>query len=368
MARDHHAASWPADHRLVYVADLDATPQAAGLVLELGTEHRTVDGSWGPTLPFTFAASVWLAAPDPVDRQISEMLLGSARSSVYGQAPGSGFVIGARGLSTTLRKICDTGRLRARSQDAARDGLTLRMDNGAPWRLALRVSHADGDGYALDGHFVRPQSTLPISEPWLVHAAGFLVSGNQISVLDHGGAFALITDLRGTHGLSIGPDPTELLDRLYALPRLPELVLPSDVTVIESHVDPVSIVTIGGEDMVLQPNLMAPLTLEFLYGAVRVNATSGSTMLYDRSLGVVHHRRWDAEHAALSRLRAWFGRPSWSPTVRKSSTCFAKCRPSGCPSRFWSTTRVISSVLRVRFRWKFALRSPSDNSAIFANR
>src|SRR5262245_19224054 len=126
-ARDSQAAVWPADHRLVYVADLDTTPAAAGLVLELGTEERAADGSWGPTMPFTFAASVWLAAPDPVDRQISEMLLGSARSSVYGQAPGSGFVIGVRGLSTTLRKICDTGRLRTRSTDPARNGRTLRM-------------------------------------------------------------------------------------------------------------------------------------------------------------------------------------------------------------------------------------------------
>src|SRR5512134_1318871 len=122
LARDQQAAAWPPDHRLVYVADLDTTPAASGLVLELGTEKMAPDGSWGPTMPFAFAASVWLAAPDPVDRQISEMLLGSARSSVYGQAPGSGFVIGVRGLSTTLRKICDTGRLRTRSADPALDG------------------------------------------------------------------------------------------------------------------------------------------------------------------------------------------------------------------------------------------------------
>ena len=303
MARDHHVILWPADHRLVYVADLDATPPAAGLVLELGTEQRASDGTWGPTMPFTFAASVWLAAPDPVDRQISEMLLGSARSSVYGQAPGSGFVIGARGLATTLRKICDTGRLRTRSQDIQYNARTLEMDKGLPWRLALRMFHADNGTYALTGHFVRPQAQMPLSEPWLVHSAGFLIAGDRVSLLDHGGAFPLVTELRSAKSLDLGHDPTELLDRLYALPRLPELELPRDVSVAESHVDPMPVVTIGGDDVVLQPNLMAPLALEFLYGAVRVNATSSSTMLFDRSLGVVHHRRWDAEHVALSRLR-----------------------------------------------------------------
>ena len=309
-------ASWPAGHRLVYVADFDATPAAAGLVLELGTEQLQSDGTWGPTMPFTFAAPVWLAAPDPVDRQISEMLLGSARSSVYGQAPGSGFVIGARSLSTTLRKICDTGRLRTRSQDPSCDGRTLRMDPGAPWRLALQVMHASGDDYSLRGHLVRPHETVPLSAPWLVHSAGFMITGDVVSLLDHGGAFALITDLRDTPSLPLGADPTALLERLYALPRLPELELPDDVTVHDSHVDPTPVVTIGGDDVVLQPNLVAPLTLEFLYGAVRVNATSTSTMLYDRSLGVVHHRRWDAEHAALARLRSLGGGEERSHVTR----------------------------------------------------
>ncbi len=322
------AASWPADHRLVYVADLDATPAAAGLVLQLGTERLTEDGTWGPTMPFTLAAAVWLAAPDPVDRQISEMLLGSARSSVYGQAPGSGFVISARGLSTTLRTICDTGRLRTRSEEAAYDGRTLRMDTGAPWRPALRMVRASDDRFELTGALVRPNATLSLDEPWLMHAAGFLMTGDTVALLDHGGAFPIIADLRNTPTLSLGADPTELLEQLYALPRRPDLELPPDVVVHESHIDPIPVVTIGGDDVVLQPNLMAPLTLEFLYGGVRVNATSNHNLLYDRSQNVVHHRRWNAEHAALSRLRELGSSEERSAVTRGRQLTVARAKMS----------------------------------------
>ncbi len=317
VVRDLHAPVWPERHRLVYIADLDATPMAGGLVLELGTEALDDEGTWGPTMPFTLAAAVWLAVPDMVDQQIAEMLLGSARSSVYGQVPGSGFVIGARSLATTLRKICETGRLRTKSNDAAYHGRTLRMDAGMPWRLALRMSHAVGEDYTVTGNFTRAQGTMSLSEPWMVHSAGFLIAGDRIALLEHDGAFSMITDLRETPTLHIGEDPTELLERLYALSRLPALVLPADVTVQELHVDPTPVVTIGGDDVVLQPNLMVPLTLEFQYGAVRINATSTRTMLFDRSLCVVHHRRWDAEHAALAHLRTLGASEERNPFTRQ---------------------------------------------------
>lgn len=298
------------------MADLDATPTAAGLVLELGTEQRAEDGSWGPTRPFTLPAAVWLASPDAADKTISEMLLASARSSVYGQVPGSGFVIGARALATTLRAICDTGRLRTRSHDESLNNRTLRMDAATPWRVALRVTHASDAEFSLHGEFVRSANaartpsaattphTMALSEPWLVHQAGFLITGDIVALLDHGGAYPIISELRETPALSLGDDPTALLAQLYALPQLPQLELPADVVVQESHVDPVPVVTIGGDDEVLQPNLMAPLTLEFRYGGVRVNATATANLLYDRSLNVVHHRKWHAEHEALSQLRA----------------------------------------------------------------
>ncbi len=316
---------WPADYRLVYVADLDATPAAAGLVLELGTEKRGDDGTWGPTMPFTLPAAVWLESPNAADKAISEMLLASARSSLYGQVPGSGFVIGARALATTLRAICDTGRLRTRSADPARHGRTLSVDTGAAWRLALRVTRPttspdtppEDIDYVLQGEFVRstaakraagsadpPRASMALTEPWLVHHAGFMISGDEVSLLDHGGAYSIIAELREAPQLSIGADVTALLEQVYALSQLPDLELPSDVVVQESQVDPLPIVTIGGDDTVLQPNRLAPLTLEFLYGGVRVNATSAANLLYDRSLNVVHHRRWHAEHEALSRLRA----------------------------------------------------------------
>lgn len=295
-------ARWPDGHRLIYIADIDATPQSKGLALELGTEQLSADGTWGNATKFPFDAAVWFAAPELVDRRIAEMLLGSARSSVYGQAPGSGFVIGARGLSTTLRAICETGRCRIKSKDTEYDGHTLHMDDGAPWRFALDLAHAP-EGYALTGHLVRDDEAMALHQPWLIHESGFLIDGDVITEFDHGGAYALAEELRETPSLPIGEDPGELLERLYSLPRLPQLSLPSDVVIQEAHDDPIPALTIGGDAVVMQPNLVAPLALEFVYGSLRVEIGSQAPTLFDRSLSVLHHRRFTSENTALLRLR-----------------------------------------------------------------
>jgi superfamily II DNA or RNA helicase len=311
-ARDAGAATLPADRRLVYIADLDATWQSPGLVIDIGTERLAKSGEWSAPKRFGFAASAWFTAPDAVDRQIAEMLVGAWRSQQEGRVSTSGFVLAPHALPTTLRLICETGRCRTRSHRPELAGRTLRWDDGPPWRVVLRVQRSEAGTYALDGTFVRPDAQMAMSQPMLVHSAGFLVVDDAVARFEHDRTFPLISELRGTPSLALGSDPFDLLEQLYTLPHLPPLALPTDIMLTESRAEPVPILTIGADPAPWRrAGANAGLTLDFAYGPARVGDLA-ATVIFDRTSRIVHHRRRDLEDAARQRLRTLGARDEYS--------------------------------------------------------
>ena len=63
-------------------------------------------------MQFRLGADVWQAVPDPVDRQIAQMLLGALPPTSQDRHDHddrtSGFVLRESALETTLRLMCDT--------------------------------------------------------------------------------------------------------------------------------------------------------------------------------------------------------------------------------------------------------------------
>src|SRR3954462_2290765 len=70
------ASSWPGDRRLVYIIDVPASRHSAGIVVELAMEREKDDGSWELPSQLRVRRDAWQAVPDPLDRQIAQMLIG----------------------------------------------------------------------------------------------------------------------------------------------------------------------------------------------------------------------------------------------------------------------------------------------------
>ena len=71
-------SKFPADRRIVYVVDLAATRlYQRGLVVDLATQRRAPNGEWSTPKQFSLREDQWADAPDPVDRQIAQMLTGA---------------------------------------------------------------------------------------------------------------------------------------------------------------------------------------------------------------------------------------------------------------------------------------------------
>ena len=71
-------SKFPCDRRIVYVVDLAATRLfQRGLVVDLTTQKRAPNGEWSSPKQFALREDQWADAPDPMDRQIAQMLTGA---------------------------------------------------------------------------------------------------------------------------------------------------------------------------------------------------------------------------------------------------------------------------------------------------
>ena len=322
---DDQHATWPVDHRVVYIANLDASVHATGLVMDIGSEQRASDGSWGPPKRLSIGSAAWLAAPDLQDKHIAEMLIGAEPVSPFDHARTSGFVIGVRAFPTTLHAICATGRCRLRSASPTdSDGSPLGIDEGAAWRFRLRVLRDSQGAHTLIGVLVRDDEEMALAEPSLVHSAGFLIARGVIAQFDHVGAFPLATELRHTPSMPLDGELSELLERLHALPRMPELDLPEGSLIGAAHAEPVPSVTFGIDVASWRQRNVMSLALEFCYGATRIRAQSSAPTLFDRQARMLHHRHREAEDRARSRLLSLGAKGSWNVMRREYDLFIAR--------------------------------------------
>lgn len=302
-------ATWPDDRRLVYIVDLDATRHADGIVVDVGTEKRLSDDVWAPPKRFSLGAPVWFAAPDPVDQQIGQMLRGAVPAATYAGVRVHGFVLRGLAIETTLRPICETGRCRMRHGN---DHEPVSWDDGPPWEFRMRVVHEPTP--ALVGVLRRSDAEMPLSEPLLVHRAGFLVMHGSIARFDHRGAEALAWAFRENPALPLDDTPlAEVLQAFCALPRFPALELPDGAPVTESRAEPVPCVSIGPDPEPWRARgPSSSLTLSFSYGNARAEWNAGGETIFDRETLTIHVRRLDVESARRERIFALGARREWN--------------------------------------------------------
>ena len=304
------ARDWPDDRRLVYILDLWNSALRQQIVIGLATERLGKNGAWKPPKGIGLTRDQLLANPDPLDREIAQMLIGATTTYAYDyrytaqRAPAE--VAVERGMiDVLLPRICATGRARVRRASYEEPTETATWDDGPPWivSLALELS-TDRKLYTLTGHLVRGEARVAIGDPHLLLETGVVVLGNVVGRYDHGGAFPLVRMLRTPPPIAgTVRELPAFLNELFSVPRLPRIDLPPELGITESRAAPAPIVAVHSE---AHP-WSAPrtvLALSFDYGGVVVPAGPGPSALYDHGSRRVVYRSADAEQRALDRLRA----------------------------------------------------------------
>ncbi len=308
---DTSRATWPKERRLVYVIDSVATFHSAGVVIELATERRKRDGTWEAPRTLRLSTGAWHAAPDPVDRQIAQMLVGANASSAYlSPMPASQFILRGPAIETTLRMMCDTGRCRVRTAANQRPTEPVQWDDGPPWQLRIHVNREESGKYSVTAALCRDNDEMSISEPMLVHWEGFVVARGAVARFDHSGAFALAAMFRNTTQLSVGREElSEFLTSFYALPRTPPIDLPHGSPVTEVHAAPLPTVTIAPHDD--WDRKVRRLMPGFQYGTMKITGAERGGTLYDATKRTVYYRDFAFEAAARARLVSHGAKQEW---------------------------------------------------------
>ncbi len=254
---------WPAGRRLVYIVDAYPTlPIEHGLPIELALQSATREGGWRPPKRFGLSYAQWLAAPDPVDREITQFLVGAREVAPYGTGYGSGyggstrrFQLPPSAFPTTLRRLCETGRCRLRLRPDDGDPPALAWDGASAWRLALTLDEVPGGGaraarYRIAGTLVDAlvdasalAREVPLASPTLL-GPGLMVcrvGGEYVAAaFDDHGATDLVRALRGGAVLEAPAAEALALSEAVAAryPRLPPAALPDSLGIAAVRVAP----------------------------------------------------------------------------------------------------------------------------------
>ncbi|MBL0938874.1 MAG: DEAD/DEAH box helicase [Gemmatimonadaceae bacterium] len=297
------APSLPADRRLVYQLHLTEQATEPGVRVEIATQRRDRDGSWDEPKPFAFSADAWVNAPEAIDRQIAEMLLGSSDVTGVTGMPSGGFVVRPRAYGTTLRTMCDTGRAMLRSNRRSLDGRVLRWDDGAPWTVVLRVERPAADRYLLVADVQRDGISRPLADTDWINEHGLIVLGDTLGRFDAQQIWPLVQRLWRMSELELGDDPSPFLSAYHQLRSAPKLTLPPGELQSETDDAPQPHLTItSGPDQ--GKRTQSSLTLRFRYGTTLVDVQSSAPTAFDRNTRTLYRRRTAAERNAMSRLRA----------------------------------------------------------------
>ncbi|MBC7897473.1 MAG: hypothetical protein H7066_18790, partial [Cytophagaceae bacterium] len=277
---DDMGKRWPATRRIVYILDVHASSyRTDGLVVEVAQQRTGPDGEWLDPVPLRVNQATWLNAPDMLDREVAQMLLGTRPED--GFAPGGGsarrYIVRAAAFDTTLRRMVETGRARLRVlPDSA--PTTVSWDPGAPWSFRLRVVHAKKgrrEVYELDGAFARGDELHDVHEPAVLMRGGLFVIHGCIHrfVDDH--VFDVAYALRTALSVRVPRrEAVSLVAELFKLPRRLDIEIPPELGLVHVQESPVPCLAL--RDAIPGPGGTRRVDgrLTFAYGPTEVPWTS----------------------------------------------------------------------------------------------
>ena len=238
---------WPATRQILYFIDVSATLEGKGLVIEVADRDIKKNGEWGQLKSHSDLYGKPQNLPDPEDRCIIALLLGSRDATgYYYDYPGyygrGSFrrILPGPALEYLMKLLCRTGRCFLRKTPSSSCETPLRWDDGDAWEVCLHVEKdGSGQNYVLKGCLQRGPEQVGLGKPSLLVAGGLVFFEDSVSRLLDRGTFGWISILRKQRSLIVPiKDGDALIQELMSISVLPRLFLPDELKYEEIHVTP----------------------------------------------------------------------------------------------------------------------------------
>jgi superfamily II DNA or RNA helicase len=292
--------AFPADARLIYILDAEATRNDGRVCVELAVQRRRRENSWHPPKRIGLDQRQWLAAPEAIDRQLVQMLFGVG--APMSEATEATFYLDHSAIPTVLRMICETSRALLKDGVEEREYTPLSWDDGPPYELWLdTIASTRPRELQIRASFRRNDERLELEDPSVLLRGGYLINGGRVSKMEAFGAFDLAAALRDRPQLSVPRESLrEFAEDLYTLPGVPKLQLPEEAALeeIRPPVKPTFVIA-APQAHSNSDELSAELTFDYAGRIVRPEDPRAGIVESDNRVTV---RDRAAESAALRKL------------------------------------------------------------------
>jgi len=271
------------DRRVLYALNVERTLEGRGPVVEVFRQTRLVSGDGGEPSRYRGRGGADVPAED---RDLVRRVLAVDSWRLYGS--------GAMGLAeeALFPALCATGRFFLMRQLKI-GSVPLALDAGGPWAFGLAFDR-EGKECVVRGYIERGGERVPIENPALFLASGWVIFDRTAARLDVRGAMDLIVELRRGGPICVPlKEERAAFESVVSLPSRPLLSGPGVPPIVTEAPRP---------HLRLKSNPYGDpsCNVEFGYGAARVRAADCAATVLAK--GRVALRDFDAEGAWLRRL------------------------------------------------------------------
>jgi superfamily II DNA or RNA helicase len=307
-AKTPAGASWPASRQLLYQVDVATSINRSALILNLSAREPRRDGGWKQSAAPNLTRGTISQLPNPVDRQILELLSGCVSPYDWSLNPYQSISVVYRLLdafaSIAMPLIAGTGRcVLLQSPSAVEEPLPLVWDEGEPWKFHLRLTRPVPGKCAITGWLRRGTEEIGLSTSALI-AGSLIFTRDRIMQLEQGTPLEWVAALRLNDRIEAPEDELDqLIEVLIGHPLAVRLELPEDLRYEEVKIAPRPCLTVSATRRFDWEKERLRAELSFDYDGFRVPEFKPGRGIYfpDKRKFVVRDK--PAEEAAKAHLR-----------------------------------------------------------------
>ena len=293
----------PTELQLAFLLTLDRAVSEPKAVIDVLWRRVPPEGKpdrWGPARITRTTVARWSAGED---RALLEALLEATTTATMGWQPieedsaeVSSFALSRTASARLLPMLGRSGKLRLRGETTS----TPLAWHEPPFALRLRVALLPDGAWEIAGRIRVDDREVPLGQIERFLDGGYVVLGEHLARLDHGGASSWLGMLR-THGTMRIPEArrASFLEEVFASPTPPPLDLPAGVTLAEIAAAPTPRLVVHTPDSA-QGSLFAELT--FVYEGAIVRGQRAGRVVYDPTREALVRRSPEAEARARAQL------------------------------------------------------------------
>jgi superfamily II DNA or RNA helicase len=308
-----------AEGEILYTLDVPQTKAGRGVVVHVLHRTRRKNGEWAKPKPAAVSPHEVDDLPDCEDREIHAQLLGAVdqaalQNTYYGQVHSerATYLLVDSAAARLLPRLVRTGRLYLTLERGVPESEALVWDDGPPWQFELGVSTEADDGIRVDGGLQRDGERMDLRDPVLLVDAGFLATCNAVARFDPGDAFAWISELRRSNGVTFPASAADSLAEALARAGVRPDLLPERLQYEVRTAVPQPSITLarGGGQFSHSYRDALGAVVRFDYGGTLVESRAGSGV-YDAASRRLIKRDQATEQRALNRLRQLGFQQGW---------------------------------------------------------